>query len=311
MTIEYLLKKCMTEELPCGSFFSNEGIHANLSREKPFLFCVNEEIYIRFRKFSERTNVEWNFIFFSFASQCKLCGLLSYGEYSHLFISVVCFVKTTHLSVHRFNSLIFFSCRIKSTHIIFLLLKNTDHSNRVLKTMKNKYLNKFQSKESLPWDWLWKSTKLENCTKPLCKGFVKNESVRIKHLGKWKFSTPLQILHAVRHSWGMSKHALFKGGSTLVAMVTTAACSRPGPHFHTKIALIIALKIRKKISYTFISSVDLDSYPFHRFWVPHLVSWEFEQPEVLWRYTVILVCHLKHVEVGWSTRNYPHTGHLS
>ena len=219
---------------PLRLFFSNEGIHANLSREKPFLFCVNKEIYIRFRKFSERTNVEWNLIFFSFASQCKLCGLLSYGEYSHLFISVVCFLKTTHLSVHRFNSLIFFSCRIKSTHIIFLLLKNTDHSNRVLKTMKNIYLNKFKSKESLPWDWLWKSTKLENCTKPLCKGFVKNESARIKHLGKWKFSTPLQILHAVRHSGGMPKHALFKGGSTLVAMVTTAACSRPGPHFHTK-----------------------------------------------------------------------------
>ena len=115
---------------PLRLFFSNEGIHANLSREKPFLFCVNEEIYIRFRKFSERTNVEWNFIFFTFASQCKLCGLLSYGEYSNLFISVVCFLKTTHLSVHRF------SCRIKSTHIIFLLLKNTDHSNRVLSFWK-------------------------------------------------------------------------------------------------------------------------------------------------------------------------------
>ena len=32
---------------------------------------------------------------------------------------------------------------------------------------------------------------------------------------------------------------------------------------------------------------------------------------VLWRCTVLLVCHLKHVEVGGSTRNYPHTGHLS
>ena len=48
-----------------------------------------------------------------------------------------------------------------------------------------------------------------------------------------------------------------------------------------------------------------------RFRVLHLLSWEFEQSEILWRYTVILVCHLKHVEVGWSTRNYPHTGHLS
>ena len=41
-----------------------------------------------------------------------------------------------------------------------------------------------------------------------------------------------------------------------------------------------------------------------------LLLWEFELSEVLWRYTVILVCHLKHVEVGWSTRNYPHTCHL-
>ena len=45
-----------------------------------------------------------------------------------------------------------------------------------------------------------------------------------------------------------------------------------------------------------------------RFRVLHLLSWEFEQSEILWRYTVTLVCHLKHVEVGWSTRNYPHTG---
>ena len=47
-----------------------------------------------------------------------------------------------------------------------------------------------------------------------------------------------------------------------------------------------------------------------RFRVLRLLSWEFEQSEVLWRYTVIFVCHLKYVEVGWSTRNYPHTGLL-
>ena len=41
-----------------------------------------------------------------------------------------------------------------------------------------------------------------------------------------------------------------------------------------------------------------------RFRVLYLLSWEFEQPEVLWRYTVILVCHLKHVEVGWSHRSF-------
>ena len=40
-----------------------------------------------------------------------------------------------------------------------------------------------------------------------------------------KISTPLQILHAVRHSEGMHKNALFEDSSTLVAMVTvTTAC---------------------------------------------------------------------------------------
>ena len=34
--------------------------------------------------------------------------LPSYGEYNDLFISVTCFLKTTRLSVHRLNSLIFF-----------------------------------------------------------------------------------------------------------------------------------------------------------------------------------------------------------
>ena len=48
-----------------------------------------------------------------------------------------------------------------------------------------------------------------------------------------------------------------------------------------------------------------------RFCVLHLLSWEFERSEVLWRYTVILACHLKHIEAGWSTRNYPRNGHLS
>ena len=47
--------------------------------------------------------------FFNFASQCKLFKLLSYGAHNHRFISVICFLKTTHLSVHRFNSLIVFS----------------------------------------------------------------------------------------------------------------------------------------------------------------------------------------------------------
>ena len=49
-----------------------------------------------------------------------------------------------------------------------------------------------------------------------------------------KIFNPLQILHAVRHSGGMHKNALFKGRSTLVAMVTMTACSRPGASFSYK-----------------------------------------------------------------------------
>ena len=45
---------------------------------------------------------------------------------------------------------------------------------------------------------------------------------------------------------GVHKNALFKGRSTLVAMVTTAACSRPG-------ALIFIQKRRKKrVKYLFL-----------------------------------------------------------
>lgn len=65
----------------------------------------------------------------------------------------------------------------------------------------------------------------------LCKCY---SSVRIKHLGEWKFLTPLQILHTVRHSEGMHRNALVKGCSTPVAMVTMAACSRPGASFSYK-----------------------------------------------------------------------------
>ena len=51
-----------------------------------------------------------------------------------------------------------------------------------------------------------------------------------------KISISLQILHAVRHSRGMHKNALFKGCSTLVAMVTMAACSRLGASFSYKMS---------------------------------------------------------------------------
>ena len=49
-----------------------------------------------------------------------------------------------------------------------------------------------------------------------------------------KIFNPLQILHTARRSGGMHNNALLKGRSTLVAMVTTAACLRPRVSFSYK-----------------------------------------------------------------------------
>ena len=90
-----------------------------------------------------------------------------------------------------------------------------------------------QAKESsprMPWHQAYKITKKENQENFLLRASLwKNQT-------SWemKIFNPLQILHAVRHSGGMHKNALFKGRSTLVAMVTTAACSRPGASFSYK-----------------------------------------------------------------------------
>ena len=50
----------------------------------------------QFSKVSKRTNPEWHFKIFTFANKRGLLELLSYGECNHLFISVICFLKTTN-----------------------------------------------------------------------------------------------------------------------------------------------------------------------------------------------------------------------
>ena len=83
-----------------------------------------------------------------------------------------------------------------------------------------------QAKESsprMPWHQAYKITKKENQENFLLRASLwKNQT-------SWemKIFNPLQILHAVRRSEEMHKNALFEGRSTLVAMATTTACSRP------------------------------------------------------------------------------------
>ena len=87
-----------------------------------------------FSKVSKRTNPEWHFKIFTFASQRRLLELLSYGEYNHLYFSVTCFLKTTHLSVIVFSHSFFVSYFEKtSAYVIFQKLKNIDYSYIVLK----------------------------------------------------------------------------------------------------------------------------------------------------------------------------------
>ena len=100
-------RNVLVKRFPVAFFFERlswtEEIHANKSLKRTFLSCINEQIYMSLRKSSKRTNPEWHFKIFTFASQRRLVELLSYGEYNHIFISVICFLKATNLSVHRFQ----------------------------------------------------------------------------------------------------------------------------------------------------------------------------------------------------------------
>ena len=108
------IKNMHNRRAPPRLFSSNEyrkqrEFHANLSGGKPFLFCVNEQICIRFRTFSKRTNIEWNLIFFYF---CK-----------YIYIYII-YVNETRKTVVSFF-LFFFSCHPKISKTCWGCLKES------------------------------------------------------------------------------------------------------------------------------------------------------------------------------------------
>ena len=121
MTIEGLLKKCITEEVPCGFFLRtvivNKGNSCEFKPKKTVLVLHQWADLYQFSKVSKRTNPEWRFKIFTFAGQRRLLELLSYGEYSHLFISVTCFLKTTQLFVIVLSYSYFFLISKKNVHL--------------------------------------------------------------------------------------------------------------------------------------------------------------------------------------------------
>ena len=73
----------------------------------------------------------------------------------------------------------FFSCRIKSTQIIFLLLKNIDHSNRVFKTLKI-YIKINFSLRNPCWDIDYERAQNWKITRSFCaKVFLRIISIKL------------------------------------------------------------------------------------------------------------------------------------
>ena len=121
-----------------------EEIHANWRRKNVLVLRQWADLF-QFSKFGniQTQNNILKFLLLLFWLY-RLLELLSYGEYYHIYISVTCFLKTTHLSVIVFSHSFFFLISKKmSTCIIFLKLKNIDYSNIVLKTLNNIDLNNF------------------------------------------------------------------------------------------------------------------------------------------------------------------------
>ena len=71
------------------------------------ILCQRADLY-SFSKVFETYRSRMILKIFTFASQRRLLELINYGEYNHRYTSVICFLKTTHLSVHRFYPLLFF-----------------------------------------------------------------------------------------------------------------------------------------------------------------------------------------------------------
>ena len=70
--------------------------------EKTFSSYVNGQFqFSKFRNVQTQNNI-LKFLLLLFWLY-RLLELLSYGEYNHIYISVICFLKTTHLSVIVFS----------------------------------------------------------------------------------------------------------------------------------------------------------------------------------------------------------------
>ena len=131
LTIECLVRKCIAEEVPYGSFLQtaivNRGKSCKMTMKKHSCLASMS----RFILVSEIFQNEqfYNGIFNFFFVQANVGGvnfLAMVNIIIHLFLSFVYLKQVIYLLLFSY---FFSSCGIKSIQITFILFKNIDHSN--------------------------------------------------------------------------------------------------------------------------------------------------------------------------------------
>ena len=131
LTIEGLLKKCISEEVPRGFFLRTVIVNRRNSCElKPKKNLLVLRQWADLFQFSKVRNVQTqnNILnFFTFVSQRRLLKLLSYGDVIISIFPLLLFLKQLlYLSLFFVIHFLFLFSKKTSTYIIFQRLKEVD-----------------------------------------------------------------------------------------------------------------------------------------------------------------------------------------
>ena len=184
LTIECLLGKCITyyRRSPLWLFPSNGD-----RKERKIMQIEAEKNYC----LASMSRFIWVSEFFKFfLLQANVGGVnslsfLSYGEHNLLFISAICLLKTPHLSA--FINFFFLMSNKVHPHN-FSPVQKYWSQQQFLNTLNNIYLNKFQSRVFLQWDYFGSKQNLK-IARSLCTK-VLSRIVSIKLFVLWQFLKP-------------------------------------------------------------------------------------------------------------------------
>ena len=131
LTIEGLLKKCISEEVPRGFFLRtvivNRRNSCELKPKKNLLVLRQWADLFQFSKFRNVQTQNNILNFFTFVSQRRLLKLLSYGDVIISIFPLLVFLKQLlYLSLFFVINFLFLISKKTSTYIIFQRLKEVD-----------------------------------------------------------------------------------------------------------------------------------------------------------------------------------------